>query len=73
MNFLNSYSVSTHTCFLILPAWQGAKPLSVRLAPDNFTAQGSVWCGGSFRGRCHVYFGQVTVDGSEILQIRSAW
>lgn len=29
---------------------QGAKPLSVRLAPDNFTAQGSVWCGGSFRG-----------------------
>lgn len=23
---------------------QGAKPLSIRLAPDNFTAQGSVWC-----------------------------
>lgn len=33
-----------------LSASQGAKPLSVRLAPDNFTAQGSVWCGGSFRG-----------------------
>ena len=23
---------------------QGAKPLQVRLAPNNFTAQGSVWC-----------------------------
>jgi hypothetical protein len=24
---------------------QGAKPLSIRLAPENFTAQGSVWWG----------------------------
>lgn len=36
--------VNTMSFTLPKETLQGAKPLQVRLAPENFTAQGSVWC-----------------------------